>query len=271
MKRFKYTKQNLRKLQLVQLEILKELDRVCRENNINYIIDAGTLLGAVRHGGFIPWDDDVDVRMLRKDYEKFCRICKTKLDEKYFLQTYQTDPGYRWGYAKVLKKGTVFERVNQEAMKCRKEIFIDIFPNDNLPETFLGYKFCTCVSWICRKMLYSEIGREYAKPIWNRIGFWFLDLFPKHWAHRCMKYLSKKYYRISTEKVRCFGWGSAEETLGFRKEWLENTCDIVFEDLIVRAPVKTHEFLVHSFGEDYMTPPPKEQRRPHTLASRIEF
>lgn len=70
----------LRELQLIQLECLTELDRVCRENNINYSLDGGTLLGSVRHGGFIPWDDDIDIIMLREDYEKFFNICKTELD-----------------------------------------------------------------------------------------------------------------------------------------------------------------------------------------------
>ena len=120
-------------------------------------------------------------------------------------------------------------------------------------------------------MLYAEVGKDYAKTIWNRLGFQFLNLFPKCWAHYCLEYLTQKYEGTATKKVRCFGWGSAEETIGFQKEWLEQTCDIAFEDLIVRAPVKTHEFLVHAFGEDYMTPPPKENRKPHKSASRIEF
>lgn len=271
MSNFKYTRENLRQLQLVELEMLAELDKICRENNINYIIDAGTLLGAVRHGGFIPWDDDIDVRMLRKDYDKFCAVCEKKLDKKYFLQTYKTDKGYRWGYARILKNGTVFVRKDHEELKSKSGIFIDIFPNDNLPEDYIGNKLCACISWICRKALYSELGKKHAKGLKNRVGFAFLDLFPKLWAHKGMEYLIKKYKNVSTKKVRCFGWGSTEETIGFQKEWLEDTCDIQFENIIVKAPVKTHEFLVHSFGEDYMTPPPKKERRPRHTAKEIRF
>lgn len=268
---FEYTQENLRKLQLVEVDMLKELDRVCRENDINYIIDAGTLLGAVRHGGFIPWDDDIDVRMLRKDYDKFCEVCKRELDKKYFLQTYRTDEGYRWGYARILKNGTTFIRKNHQEIKSKNGIFIDIFPNDNLPEDFFGNKICTSLSWLCRKALYSQVGRNHAKGFWNRIGFVFLDSFPKEWSYRVLEFLVRKYQNIETKKVRCFGWGSKEETIGFQKEWIEETCDIKFEDLIVRAPIKTHEFLVHSFGEDYMTPPPVEQRKPIHVAEDIQF
>ncbi len=271
MKRFEYTKENLRKLQLVELDMLKELDRICRENNINYIIDAGTLLGAVRHGGFIPWDDDIDVRMLRDDYDKFCDVCEKELDNKYFLQTYKTDPYYRWDYARMLKNGTVFQRKHQEKIKSRKAIFIDVFPNDNLPETFFANKICTSLSWVCRKMLYSEVGKEHAKSFLSRAGFTFLDIFPKSLPHFILRLLVKRYKKYQTKKVRCFGWGSREETLGFQREWFEETCDIKFENLIVRAPIKTHEFLVHSFGEDYMTPPPKEKQIPVHIAEYIEF
>ena len=83
---------DLRKMQLIQLEMLTEFDRICRKYEIEYFIIAGTLLGAVRHGGFIPWDDDVDVAMKREEYEKFCKICGKELSSKgIFLQNYHTD------------------------------------------------------------------------------------------------------------------------------------------------------------------------------------
>jgi len=271
LKRFVYTRENLRKLQLTELEMLRELDRICRENDIPYIIDAGTLLGAVRHGGFIPWDDDVDIRMLRVDYDKFCEVCRTELSGDYFLQTYRTDPGYRWGYARILKNGTVYKRKGQHKMTARNGIFIDVFPNDNLPDAFLPNRICTCVSWICRKILYSEVGARNKNKFSSWLGFNILNLLPKEWGHRGMEYLSRKYRNTVTTRVRCFGWGDKVETGGFQKKWNLETRDILFEGLTVRAPKDIEGFLICSFGEDYMTLPPREKQKPAHTADYIDF
>lgn len=271
MEKFEYTEENLRKLQIVEIDMLKELDRICRKNNINYIIDAGTLLGAVRHQGFIPWDDDIDVRMLREDYDKFCNICSTDLGENYFLQTHITDPEYRWGYARILRKRTTYIRKGYGCIKSQTGIFIDIFPNDALPENPIKRRWSTVLSLLCRKILYSEVGMKNSKKFVHKFFFSILNLIPRKWAHTWRESMIYKNNRQETEKVRCYGWGSPEETLGFRKEWFTQTKDIVFEDLVVLAPENTHDFLVHSFGEDYMTPPPIEERVPRHTAEYIGF
>ena len=98
-------KSTLRKLQLVELEMLIELDRICRKNNIKYTIIGGTLIGALRNKGFIPWDDDIDVAMLRSEYEKFRDACKKDLDKtRFYFQDHRNTKGYRWGYGKLRRK-----------------------------------------------------------------------------------------------------------------------------------------------------------------------
>lgn len=120
-------------------------------------------------------------------------------------------------------------------------------------------------------MLYSELGCLHAPTPFRRLGFAFLNLFPKQWAHNGYKWLAHLFRNVNSSKVRCYGWGSREETIGYKKEWMEDIMDIEFEGILVKAPVKTHEILVHSYGEDYMTPPPVEQRIPKHPASYIKF
>ncbi len=111
----------LRTLQLTELELLIEFDRICRKNHIKYTIIGGTLLGAVRHKGFIPWDDDADVALLRSEYEAFVRACDHDLDSGryYFQDRFQTE-GYRWGYGKLRMRGTSFVRPNTEHMPMNR-------------------------------------------------------------------------------------------------------------------------------------------------------
>ncbi|MDE6641795.1 MAG: LicD family protein [Acetatifactor sp.] len=268
---FEYNSENLRKLQLAELSALKEVDRICRKNNIKYIIEGGTLLGAVRHGGFIPWDDDIDLRMLRADYDKFCEVCEKELDKKFFLQTYKTDPNFRWIYARILINGTKFLRAGHEHQRARNGIFIDIFPDDNLPEKGFGRWECTVLSLLCRKILYSEVGMKSAESIIKRIGFTLLNKIPKEWAHHQIEYLSKRYRNSDTRLVRCLGWGSDKETKGVLKEWLQDTSEIEFEGIRVSCPLNYHNFLVYNFGEDYMELPPADKRKVAHPASEIYF
>lgn len=121
-------KQTLRKVQLVQLEILKEFDRVCKKNHISYILSSGTLLGAVRHKGFIPWDDDLDVDMTRENYEKFLK-CIGDFNAGYSVQNWHTDPQFALPFTKIRKNQTIFREANSAGLdNCG--IYIDVFPWD---------------------------------------------------------------------------------------------------------------------------------------------
>ena len=118
--------QLLRKVQLTQLEIAKEIKRVCEENDSAYFLSDGSLLGAVRHQGFIPWDDDMDMAMPRKDYEKFCRIAPEKLKKEYCFQNWYTDPNYGLPFGKVMKRNTIYLESKKPA-DYRKTAFMWIF------------------------------------------------------------------------------------------------------------------------------------------------
>ena len=129
-----YTSEQLKRLHEIEIEILKEIDRVCNELKIEYFADFGTLLGAVRHKGFIPWDDDIDICMLREDYDIFIANAPKILSKKYVLQHFLVDPRTPTFHAKVRKNGTKFVEEYLKDIPVHQGIFVDIFPYDAISE-----------------------------------------------------------------------------------------------------------------------------------------
>ena len=124
------TSENLKKLHEVEVEILDEFVRLCNIYKLEYFLAGGTLLGAVRHKGFIPWDDDLDVLMPRNDYEKFLEIANKELNKKYMIDNKNTNPKYYLNFTKIRKKDTIFEQDFQVNYDGPKGIWLDIFPLD---------------------------------------------------------------------------------------------------------------------------------------------
>lgn len=110
--------------------ILRKIHKLCVLHGIKYYIVGGTLLGAVRHGGFIPWDDDIDIAMYRDDFKRFKEVCMTELGEDFFLQDIYTDPGYNQMMPKVRKNGTILNSPMTVNLKMHKGLFVDIFMLD---------------------------------------------------------------------------------------------------------------------------------------------
>lgn len=147
----------IRRVQLVQLEILKIFDAICRRHNLKYSLYAGSLLGAVRHQGFIPWDDDLDVCMPRADYEKFLIIWEKDHPDGYLLQNKEIEPAFPQSFSKIRKDHTTFLQYDWEAGKYHTGIFLDIFPLDRIPE---GKIKKMLYQWHC--MYYQLLTREFA-------------------------------------------------------------------------------------------------------------
>lgn len=257
----------LRQLQEIQLELLKEVDRICRRCGIEYNIIAGTLLGAVRHGGYIPWDDDADVALLRSEYEKFRIACETELDrEKYYFQDHRNTPGYRWGYGKLRRRDTVFLREHQEHMPYDQGVFIDVFPLDGVPDQYglrcLNNFQCFCI----RKILWSEVGRIADKSPIMRQWYCLLSKIPVRWVfsyyHRLIKAGNKK----KTMWVRILLFPTPNREYGYSRQWYEESMDILFENHSFKGIKHYQEYLNFKFG-DYMTLPPMHQRKVHPVTA----
>ena len=148
------TQDELRGLQKTELQILLAIDKVCSENDIEYFLDSGTMLGAARHGGFIPWDDDVDIAMPRDSYERFLEIGQEALGPRFFLQTRETDPEMLQSFAKVRMNGTeMVEEVGKET-GSHQGIWVDIFPFDVICSSELNIKIKR-IQWKLLHKLYT--------------------------------------------------------------------------------------------------------------------
>lgn len=260
------SKQQLRQLQLIELEMLEEVDRICRKCRIKYNIIAGTMLGAVRHGGFIPWDDDADVGMLRPEYEKFRVACKTELDHsRFYFQDYRNTRGYRWGYGKLRRKNTLFLREHQEHMPYPQGVFIDIFPLDNVPDHYLLRSLHNFICFCIRKILWSRVGKIADKRFLMRKWYGLLDRIDEKIVLKIFERLRKRGNRTKTKWVRILLFPTPNRNFGYRRRWYENSRNIIFENILFRGIKDYEEYLSFKFG-DYMKLPSLNERKGHPVS-----
>ena len=256
----------LRQLQLIQLELLKEVDRICRKCDIKYNIIAGTLLGAVRHGGYIPWDDDADVALLRPEYERFRNACQAELDTSRFVfQDHRNTNGYRWGYGKLRMKDTLFLREYQERMPYFQGVFIDVFPLDNVPDHYLHrciHNFeCFCI----RKVLWSEVGKYADKSKVKRFAYRVLSRIPLDKVFDRYQHFMEKGNRKETKMVRILTFPTPNRYFGYYRRWYQNSREMMFEGACFIGIRDYDEYLSFKFGE-YMKLPPEEKRKVHPVS-----
>ncbi|WP_027087248.1 LicD family protein [Cohnella panacarvi] len=256
--------EDLRRLQLIQLEMLLEVDRVCKKNDIKYCIIAGTTLGAVRHKGYIPWDDDADVAMMRDEYERFRDACERDLDQsKFYFQDHKKTPGYRWGYGKVRRVGTEFVRKGQEHMPYPTGVFIDIFPMDNVPNSLFLRRIHNFACTVVRKMLWSAVGAKSDRNPWMRAVYRVVSWVPRDTVFTLYDGLKWICNRKETRMVRKLTFPTPNNgQYGYFRKWYVDLADIEFEGHLFPAAKDYDEYLTFKFGK-YMELPPVEQRQGH--------
>ena len=264
----------LRQLQLCELEILDEFVRVCEKNKLQYYLVGGTLLGAVRHQGFIPWDDDIDVAMPREDYDKFAEIAASELGAQYFYQSPETDPHYFLTYAKIRKNGTEVYEERFKGAKFHKGVFIDIFPLDFCPKPGPVCHFLFNVLAVMNYRGQVDSGEAYRpyEELSGKIGYAVLGLF----SPRGLVQLRRKLLSLSKRLSHRQFVANYPGAYGYRKEvfpygWYENVAQLSFEDRTFAAPTGFDKILRRAYGEDYLSLPPEEKRRQHISVDRVDL
>ena len=263
----------LRKIQRLELDILKEVDGICRELGISYFAIAGTGIGVKRHKGFIPWDDDIDVGMLRDDLNKLIEYIKTNYNKKYIVINNDEYNDFPLMTTQLALRDTNFVVEEFKDLKIPFGIYLDIFPFDNIPDNEFLMKFFAIRIWIISKFL---ILRHIPKPCISMTG-WKKKLiyFITSTVHGLMKLLnissrklymkalklSTKYNGIKTQRVGHCGCERYDLLIMDHNE-IFPLADCSFEDMKIMTPNALEVHLKKAYG-DYMQLPPEEKRKNH--------
>jgi phosphorylcholine metabolism protein LicD/2-polyprenyl-3-methyl-5-hydroxy-6-metoxy-1,4-benzoquinol methylase len=263
-----------------QLELLDVIDSLCKNNGIRYFLIHGTLLGAKRHKGFIPWDDDIDIALLRDDYEKLKELSENKLSDPYFLQTPENDAEcFYGGYMKLRNTNTTAMELINWGHNCNQGIWIDIFPldacyndlemNNNKLRKVAHYQ----------RLLYAQVYsekrsfRDTTDAVWNLYRL----LAKLYTRKKLYNYLKKELVKgdVNSDKIGIFThYNGGKGLLQFDRIDFAGSCNLQFEYRSLPAPVGYENCLKTSFGEQYMKFPCPEYRIPHHkafYASKVSY
>ncbi len=255
----------------LELEILKEVDAICKKNNIHYFLTAGTMLGAVRHKGFIPWDDDVDIGMLPEDYEKFLRVCPESLSVDYGYQTVSTEPTSHYIHDKIRLKNSFFSTKFSDRYNMLNGVYIDIF---------IYYKTADSEKKQQRHIRKLTKIREWLAVCWHirpvkkafryRIRYKISRHISHAWLDKYYRKVLMKYDRKNTA-FRVDGGFNLEKAGAVPDEWFHGTTDAEFCGYTF--PILKHydEFLSHWYSKQYMSLLPITERKSVHSVVRIDL
>lgn len=276
--------EELKRLKKTLLNCLEDVQRVCDKYNLNLMLGGGSCLGAVRHGGFIPWDDDLDLNISRSDYEVFKEIFKEELGDKYVLNAPNYDGNQISRFPKILIKGTRFVELGMEKDSTNAMIKIDLFIAENIPDNPLHRRlkglYCNLLMGITGSVeLYTWYKREPNNKFFSlnsknsMVGirktagalFSFLPL--QFWFDRvdkaCRYRNNSKCIGFPTGRKHYFGEIHARDDIF-------PLADTKFESIMVHIPGNYDKYLTKLYGSDYMTVPPEDKREKHFILD-IEF
>ena len=267
-----YDEKILTRIKNTEKDILIYFQDICEKYNLKYFAAFGTLLGTIRHGGFIPWDDDIDVAMPRKDYNRFLEIMQREENSRFSLQIPETDSKYHLTFAKLRMKNTKFLEERLVEADAQEGFYIDIFPYDNIPDDEKQAKahMKKCALWIrlfsVSRIKEPQIGSRgridiFVRIIWY-VLYYFLKLIPsadKRICKKCNKYFTM-YENCDTNRSTLLV-SEPEKWVIYKKE-MEQLEKRQFEDIQVAVP-KDYDAVLKRNYNNYMELPPQEERVNH--------
>lgn len=268
-----YDPETLERLQKVELMILKDFAEVCEENDIDYFGMGGTAIGAIRHGGFIPWDDDIDVGLTRKNYDKFIKAVKKKYPDKYTIIDARSSEFFPLMNTRMALRGTKFKEDTFKDLDVENGIFLDIFCFENVSDNDLKMKWQILNAWFWGKILILKYIKEpvlYVKGMTRRLVLLgcrvmncILRIFnvSKKSLYSKARAFSRMYNGYETKRV-AFMFEPSPFMSVLSLDDIEPTRFYDFEGLKIRFPNKIDVLLKRRYG-DYMTLPPEDKRHNH--------
>ena len=272
------TEEESKKLKQCLLEMAVDLDARCRKNDIRLFLVGGSLLGAARHRGFIPWDDDMDFGLLRGDYEKLKTVFDVDFGDQYELRCPNSDHPNGNRFMQIFKKGTVLKTVGDENPLCPQSVYLDVFPYDIVPENRL---LCRAKGLYANALMFvascvmdeAAMGEEYRRYLRkSRDGDLFLKLrsltgkafswrAPEKWFDRvdlAIRHPETALLTSATGRRHYFG-----EI--YPAEVFLSLTELPFEGHLFYAPAGWEQYLKGNYGPDFMTPPPEGKRESHFI------
>ncbi len=254
----RYKASQLRNVQMKQMAILKQIDGICQKHNIDYWLDGGTLLGAVRHKGFIPWDDDIDIAMRASDIERFEKAAKEELPEWLFLQNRQTDPFCKEDITKVRDLNSLYIEYSDTFYEpYERGIYVDIFPMVPYPSVSRGFIKKVCRGYSVANSILSKPQRISLRSLAEFLYFSIKKrILGIMWKTACALKSKDEFF---SNIIQQNGYGIMHRTKD-----IFPVSTISFEDTTFCAPCNPDAYLSDLYG-NYMQMPPEEKRKGHAI------